>query len=176
MNFIAKRPIDKVAHDEMEDDDAKMEPIFVVFATDVEKIGKDTINKVITTMEQYSKLNEDNKSLTQFLNALLVVRGGLQPAAKKYLEQCEPFVIETFTQEEVLINITKHKLVPEHTVLSNAEKQQLLKKYRCKDSQLPKIQVSDPIARFFGVNRGQVMKIKRESETAGHYVTYRLAY
>jgi len=83
MNFIAKRPIDKVAHDEMEDDDAKMEPIFVVFATDVEKIGKDTINKVITTMEQYSKLNEDNKSLTQFLNALLVVRGGLQPAAKK---------------------------------------------------------------------------------------------
>merc|ERR1719246_145649 len=45
-------------------------------------------------MEQYSKLNEDNKSLTQFLNALLVVRGGLQPAAKKYLEQCEPFVID----------------------------------------------------------------------------------
>merc|ERR1719469_1678249 len=36
-------------------------------------------------MEQYSKLNEDNKSLTQFLNALLVVRGGLQPAAKKVL-------------------------------------------------------------------------------------------
>jgi hypothetical protein len=64
MNFIAKRVVEASAHDKMSDDDdePKMEPIFVVFATDVEKIGKDTINKVITTMEQYSKLYEDNKN------------------------------------------------------------------------------------------------------------------
>jgi hypothetical protein len=37
-----------------------MEPIFVVFATDVEKIGRETINKVITTMEQYTKMNEED--------------------------------------------------------------------------------------------------------------------
>ena len=60
-NFIAKR---EVADGGMEGEGGaaktRMEPIFVVFATDVEKIGRETINKVITTMEQYTKMNEED--------------------------------------------------------------------------------------------------------------------
>ena len=82
--------------------------------------------------------------------------------------------IEFFTQKEMLINITHHNLVPKHEPLSQEEKEELLKSYHIDENQLPMIAKDDAICRYFGVERGTVMRITRRSNTSGRYVTYRL--
>jgi len=107
---------------------------------------------------------------------VMVGKGTITPSAKQAIVEVQShFIIEFFEEKELLVNIMEHELVPQHIVMNELEKQALLKRYRVKESQLPKIQINDPVSRHYGLSRGQVLKIIRTSETAGKYITYRIA-
>ncbi len=72
------------------------------------------------------------------------------------------------------IDILKNKYVPRHIILSKEEVDELLKKYHAKLEQLPKIRSTDPVIRAIGAKPGDVIKIIRESETAGTTEYYRM--
>lgn len=135
-----------------------------VFFPDDPKVGVKPIRNYCNRMK--------DENVTK---AILVVIEGITPFAKQALnEMASRYKIEHFRETELLVDITEHTLVPEHRILSKEEKIALLKRYKLKDSQLPKMQSSDPISRYYGLSRGQVVKIIRPSETAGRYVTYRV--
>ncbi|CAK1367439.1 DNA-directed RNA polymerases I, II, and III subunit RPABC1 [Cercospora beticola] len=94
-------------------------------------------------------------------------------AANKIIPSVLPTILEIFKEEDLLVNISKHELVPKHLLLSPEEKQGLLVRYRLKDTQLPRIRSEDPMAKYLALRRGQVVKIIRKSETAGRYASYR---
>ena len=125
----------------------------------------------VKTLQQYC----DKMQAEKIYRAIIVVTAGMTPSAHQAINQVAPkYVLEVFTEQELLINITEHDLVPMHQVLTEEEKIELLKRYKIGEDQLPKIQRIDPISRYYGVQKGQVFKIIRRSETAGRYVTYRL--
>ena len=109
-------------------------------------------------------------------NGIMIIKGILTPNARKKLKEInEKLHIEYFEEKELIVNITEHELVPKHIVLNKEEKKKLLEKYRLEESQLPKILITDTVAKYLGLRRGEVVKIIRASETAGTYITYRIA-
>ncbi|TAL47685.1 DNA-directed RNA polymerase subunit H [archaeon] len=72
------------------------------------------------------------------------------------------------------MDIFKHQLVPKHEILDDAQKAELLKKYGIILRQLPRMLDTDPVIKQLNGKAGDVVKITRESATAGQAEYYRL--
>ncbi|BGP10212.1 DNA-directed RNA polymerases II 24 kDa polypeptide (RNA polymerase II subunit 5) [Rhodotorula toruloides] len=142
---------------------APEEQIYIFYAEEA-SVGIKTMRKFIDILESQ-----------KIPRGILIYKTSMTPSANKVITaMAQQFTIEAFQESELLVNITHHVLVPKHEVLKPEDKKLLLQKYRLKDTQLPRIQLHDPVARYYGLKRGQVVKITRPSETAGRYVSYRL--
>ncbi|XP_058749986.1 DNA-directed RNA polymerases II and IV subunit 5A-like [Vicia villosa] len=139
--------------------DDPSDKIFVYFVR-VAKLGLSVLTKIRERMESEG-----------VERSILVSRSKPSEALKDLAPKHR---IELFQEDELLVNVTEHELVPEHQVLTEAEKENLLETYTVKETQLPRMFVTDPVARYYGLKRGQVVRIIRPSETAGTYVTYRI--
>ncbi len=71
-------------------------------------------------------------------------------------------------------NVLTHELVPEHIIMNEEEKKQLLEKFNITINQLPKILKNDPAAKQIEAKEGDIIKIVRRSQTAGEAIYYRL--
>lgn len=82
------------------------------------------------------------------------------------LRQLKPsFTIEPFLVSELQINITRHVDVPRHIICSAQKKKDILEKYGVTKEQLPRILSTDPVCRYLGAKKGQLIKVVRTSES-----------
>ena len=71
------------------------------------------------------------------------------------------------------VDILQHVLVPKHEVLSKEEKKKLLENFNVGIEKLPKIYDTDPVFKHIKAKIGDVIRITRESPTAGKAIYYR---
>jgi len=80
---------------------------------------------------------------------------------------------EVNSSKKKKFDVSDHVLVPKHEVLSQEEKEALLKRYGVKLSQLPKILANDPVVIEIGAKPGDVLRVLRKSLVSGDAVSYR---
>eukprot|EP00730_Choanoeca_flexa_P014566 TRINITY_DN6412_c0_g1_i1.p1 TRINITY_DN6412_c0_g1~~TRINITY_DN6412_c0_g1_i1.p1 ORF type:complete len:224 (+),score=22.88 TRINITY_DN6412_c0_g1_i1:48-674(+) len=146
------------------DDDADQ---MIVFFAEEKDVGTPTIKSL------YARCRED-----ACFRAIIVYQNKVAPMARRNIDilltEDPPYIFEPFSEAELVFNVTRHMLVPLHEVLTPQEKDQLLRRYNVTEQNLPCMQRVDPIARYFGLRKGQIVRIVRSSKTAGRYVTYRI--
>ncbi|XVE95809.1 hypothetical protein REPUB_Repub02eG0165100 [Reevesia pubescens] len=103
---------------------------------------------------------------------ILILQNHITNQALKALDLFS-FKVEIFQITDLLVNITKHVLKPKHQVLTELEKQRLLQKYSIEEKHLPRLLKKDAIARYYGFERGQVVKVTYSGEITESHVTYR---
>lgn len=118
----------------------------------------------------------DSKSLKEVISimkeleinhSLVVYRESITPATKSTLSQSLDMTIELFAEEDLQYNITKHRLQPKFQRLPDSEAEDFKKKYGMKFGAL---RIDKPIARFYGYQRGDVIRIIRPCD----YISYRI--
>jgi len=121
----------------------------------------------------YNEMVETNTK-----KVIIIINTKVTPQSNKFIRDIAKigYVIDIYTLTETQFNITKHRLVPEHTVCSVSEKKKLLADYSIVSGQLPQIRSHDPMVRHLGAKKGQVLKIIRDSDTQPGFktISYRI--
>lgn len=110
----------------------------------------------------------------KYSNYILVVQENITQNNLKAIHALN-LPIEIHLLNRLQFNITKHHLVPKHEVIRDKKViEDVLERYKLKNKyQLPILLKTDPIAKYYGMKNGDLVRITRSSETAGEYIMYR---
>ncbi|KAI3764252.1 hypothetical protein L2E82_14258 [Cichorium intybus] len=129
--------------------------------------GPEEINKAKAVHILINITNKDS-----LLRIIVVVQGKMNHFARTVFNESE-VKVEIFPITELFVNITTHVASPKYEILTSEEKEQMLKKYELADKQIPYMREDDAIARYYGLEKKQVVKITYNSKITGSFVNYR---
>lgn len=92
--------------------------------------------------------------------------GGITEIMKEWVNS--KVNVSLFNYKDLLYNVSRHRYVPKHIKLDKTEILELKKILKLESLlQLPLIERTDPIARYYGLRRGDVVKIERSGMIFG---------
>lgn len=88
---------------------------------------------------------------------------------KQVQEYSKSYLFHIF---EFLEDILDKSFIPEHTLLNQDEKEELIKRFKLED--LPKMNNTDMISRYYGAKVNDIFRIKRVNLNSGYSMVYRV--
>lgn len=140
-------------------EDPKEKRRILIWCVPTETVGIPVINKMAKAMKEAGVDSGILVSSGRYTNA------AKQTAKKKRIE----LLPKTFPS----FDIFSHVLVPKHEILTPEERENVLAQYRVQPYQLPQIKASDPAVKAIGAKPGDILRITRQSPTAGIHIAYR---
>jgi len=120
----------------------------------------------VNIINQVKKVMKDEKTE----RGIIVTGGRYTQAAKTHARRKG---IELIPRIFPSFNIFEHVLVPKHEIIAPDEREKMLSEYRVQSYQLPRLKASDPAVKAIGAKPGDIVRIIRDSQTAGKYISYR---
>lgn len=153
---------------------------------------KDSNKKMYIKYNIFSKLRPQNVNdyVEDFYNVenildkeddlIIVIKNKPNDSLAKLLKAIynnEGIYLNIIDMHTCLFNILDHKFVPKHRVLSDEEKEKVMKNYNVmNEKQIPEISRFDPVAKVIGLRPDQLCEITRSSPTTITTKYYRLCY
>lgn len=129
------------------------------------------LNQKITAVNKASGISDFLNKYKNYHKILVVNAINNKPIQHIYSHYAGT---EIFLEEELMINIVDHVSVPKHIVLTETEGAEVMKAYNAVKRNMPRILITDPVAKYYNMKVGQICKIIRFSETAGMEPYYRM--
>lgn len=108
-------------------------------------------------------------------SAIIVTKDKLNTNFVKNMYKAVQNRVQVYHMRELLFNPYRHRLVPEHVVLDSREAGELVKQLGLKTNlELPIILRDDAIAKHLDIRAGSIVKVVRNSPTAGQHNVYRV--
>lgn len=122
-----------------------------------------------TEIDEFSKLMRDNGATRGIFIVESKPSTSIIKLFRGYAE-----TLQIFHKKQLLFDITTHRKVSPHRILTNEEKNTVLEKYRANPDFMPQIDSQDAMAKWIGARPGDIVEIMRKSETAGSTPYYRV--
>lgn len=108
---------------------------------------------------------------------MLVIKDEPNETIEKLLSEIfinDSHFVTVINIERLQFNILNHSMVPKHRILSEEEKDLVIKKFNIVDDNIPEISRFDPVAQVIGIRPGEYCEITRGSKTSITSLFYRI--
>lgn len=134
------------------------------------KVAVKFYNLKLTTLKNDREIDNFVTKYPEYHKILIVI--DVIPKIEKQIMDTKNF--ELFRFMEIVRDISKHHLVPQHILLSKDESQQIMDEYKLKKKDMGRIYIDDPMARYLYAQKDDIIQIIRYSIVSGYSTYYRL--